>query len=115
MQLNLSDHLVGAGEQCRRKFETSRLCSSQVGDEVKPGWQFYGKFSRLATFENAVHEIRSASIQSENVRPVSYQAACLTVFFGSNGRQIVLKRKLSDGAKIGSKLSILYNTRQLRG
>src|ERR1700758_2104297 len=41
------DHLVGAGEQCRRHVEAERLRSLGVHHHLKLGWQLNRKLCRL--------------------------------------------------------------------
>src|SRR3954469_1535146 len=105
----LFDHLVGAGEQRRRKFEAQRFSSSEVDDEVEPCRLLDRKVSRLSTFKNAVYEIGRSSIQSENVSPVSYEPACLTVFLGPYRWQFIFECKCGDSPEVRGKLSILCN------
>src|SRR5215831_3199008 len=74
------NHLVGAGEQRRRHRETKGPYSLEVDHEVEPCRLLDRNVCWLGAFENAVYEIGGASIQSQNVRSVTYESACLPVF-----------------------------------
>src|SRR6516225_3256653 len=60
--------LVGAGEERRRHLGAQRSGGFEVDHEVEPCRLLNRKVRWLGTFEDAVHEIGRASIQSENVR-----------------------------------------------
>ena len=43
----LFDHLVGAGDECRRKLEAERLGGAQIDGEIELGRQLDRKICRL--------------------------------------------------------------------
>src|SRR5262249_23090478 len=79
----LLDDLVSACKQHGWDRETERFRRLEIDDEFERCGLLNGKVSRLGTFENTVHEISCPLIQSENVRSVAYESACLPVFLGA--------------------------------
>src|SRR5262245_48846623 len=49
------DHLVGAGEQLRRKLEAERIGSLEVHHHLELGRLLHGKIGRMSTLEDLIH------------------------------------------------------------
>jgi hypothetical protein len=50
----LFDYFVGAGKHCRGYFESERLGSGQVDDEIELGWLLDRQVARLRSMQNLV-------------------------------------------------------------
>src|SRR5262249_25409028 len=67
---NSFDHLVGAGEHCRRHVEAKRLRRLEVDGQPVLGRRLYRKVGRLLAFENAIHVSRRAPVHVDNIRAI---------------------------------------------
>src|SRR5262245_60139468 len=67
------DHLVGAGEQCRRNVKADRLGRLQVDDELKFGGQLDRHFGWLLALEDAADVDGRLAILVLKIRSVAHQ------------------------------------------
>jgi hypothetical protein len=71
----LFDHLVGAGEQCRRHFEAKHLGSFQINDQFKARWLLDWQVDGIVAAENTAGVNADLVIDVRNADTVAYQAA----------------------------------------
>ena len=93
--------------------ETERFGGLEVDDQLELRRLLDRQVGRLGTFENAIHEIGRASIQTENVHSIANEAARLRVFLGPDRRQPICERKCRDSSKARGKLSVLGNDNRI--
>src|SRR5262245_11404389 len=90
------DHLVSAGEECRRDFEAERPRCSQIDDKLEPRSLLDGQISRFRAFENLVHEDSSPTPNVGKVYPVCGEAACFAIFPEPDAGQPISYRKFCN-------------------
>src|SRR6516164_2267933 len=68
------DHLVGAGQHCRRHLEAKRLGGLQVDHQLVLGRRLYGKIGCSLALQDAVDVARRAPERIDGIRAVRNQA-----------------------------------------
>src|SRR5262245_64353728 len=71
----LFDHLVGAGEYCRRNGEAQRLRGLEVDRELVLGRCLHRKIARLLAFKDAIDIAGRLPVLVDKIRPIGDQPA----------------------------------------
>src|SRR5262249_15073715 len=69
------DHLVGAGDECRRHFEVEHPCGLSVNDELELADLLDRQFPRLRTLEDATGIDADDTPRIRDVGSVAHQPA----------------------------------------
>ena len=77
--VRLLDHLVGAREQCRGRFEAKRLRRFQIDDQFVLGRCLHRQVGRLLAFEDAINVASGAAELIEKIRSVADETAYLAI------------------------------------
>ena len=62
LERRLFDHLVGAGEYCRRNCKAQRLRGFQIDHQLELGRRLHWEVGRLLAFENAIDITRRTAV-----------------------------------------------------
>jgi hypothetical protein len=73
--VRLFDHLIRAGEQCRRNGKPQCAGGLEIDDQLQRGGLLDGKVSGSCTFQYLVHVIGCFAIKFGEIWPVSHQYA----------------------------------------
>ena len=73
----LIDHLVGAGEHCRRDDEADGLCSRCVDNELKLSGKLNRQIGRFLAFQDSVYKIGRAMVRLTLTDAITNQAPIL--------------------------------------
>src|SRR5439155_16645189 len=99
---NSFDHLVGAGEQCRRNFQAERPRGLAVDDKLEFRRRLYRQIARLVAPENAIDISCCLSEQSFEFDPISGKTALLRMASERiDGWQAIACRQCNDEFNIG--------------
>src|SRR5262249_33413980 len=71
------DHLVGAGEQCRRHGEAERLVSWKIDHELKLGRKLHWQIAGLGALQDLDHVVGCTAKALGNVDPITDQATVI--------------------------------------
>src|SRR5262249_5925510 len=104
---SLFDHLVGAGEECRRDFEAERPPCSQIDDKLEPRSLLDGQISRFRAFENLVHEGSCPTPNVRKIYSVCCETPCFAIFPESDARQLISYRKFCNAFGVGDEQSFV--------
>jgi hypothetical protein len=69
------DHIVGAGEQGRRKVEAEGARGRQIDDELEFGRLFDRHVAGFRASRDSVHDVRSLTKHPIEARPIRHEAA----------------------------------------
>src|SRR4051794_22178044 len=73
--VSLFKHLVGAGRQCGRHFETQHLCGAQIDDEFELGWLHDRQVGGALALENPRSIEADLAISVGKACPITHEAA----------------------------------------
>src|SRR4029079_8400974 len=71
----LFDHLVGAGEQCRRDVKAKALRGLEIDHQLEFGGLFDGKIGRFGPAPNPVYIVGGAPFQVQVVWPIGHETS----------------------------------------
>src|SRR5215469_6988264 len=57
------DHLVGAGEKCRRHSQADSFCGFHVDDQLELRWLLDGQVGRLGAFKDLIDITRTLAVK----------------------------------------------------
>src|SRR5262245_36341308 len=93
----LFDHLVGAGEHCRRNVDAEHLRRLQVDDQLEFGCSHDWQIGGLLALEHATRVQAGLALPIEGVRSVAHQSASLDeLAVGIHRRHGVARRLRED-------------------
>ena len=92
----LLDHLVGAGEQCRRDDEAERSRGFEIHGQLKFGGLHYRQVRSVLALENPASIRRRLAIGVRQVGAVTHEAAGKNIFAPSVQRSHAVPRSKRD-------------------
>src|SRR4029077_20573255 len=108
---SLLDHLVGGGQQCRRKFQSKRSCCFSIEHQLEFGLLVEGNVSRFCTFQYLIRHIREATPYVPKINTIRQETTGIDKFPERiNGGQTIFGGEINNQLTVRDMLaSVRYN------